>query len=246
MKDNENLYDKIKELIGTDPGNFSIMEDNINVDLQVEYFEFSKRMAEDFDSGWALDQIDTLHDPDFPLKSKKQILARLATTDNVTAYRAIESYNQDPDEELREWGLLAMQESRMHIESDLLEENQIFISTGLGGKNQKLRYFVALIARNRQELTGFQVKIIRDEFPYIMKKYDAEIEEFNAEAYLATFLLLLPIQHSVHKVFSEGIEECNQYGDFLRDSCIVTNVKKLSFEEIFNFIEQKKKKGTNF
>ena len=128
----------------------------------------------------------------------------------------------------------------MNIESHLLEENQIFISTGLGGREDKLRYFVVLIARNRETLTDLQLRIINSEFTEVLKKYDAEIEDSGASGYLATFQLLLPIRHPVKQVFSEGIDEVNQFGDFLRDTCIVTNVKKLSFKEIEDFIEQKK------
>ena len=129
----------------------------------------------------------------------------------------------------------------MNMESHLLEENQIVISTGLGGREDKLRYFVVLIARNRETLSDIQLRIINSEFSEVLKRYDAEIEDSNASGYLATFQLLLPIQHPVKQVFAEGIEEVNLFGDFLRDTCIVTNVKKLSFEEIEDFIEQKKK-----
>ena len=239
MKDSENLYDKIRELIGKQPGNLNIMEETIDVDLQVEYFEYSKRISQEYDGDWALDQIELLADPDFPSDAKKQLLARLATLEDVSAFRAIESYARHPDKELRDWSVMALQESKMHLESHLLEENQVFISTGLGGKNNKLRYFVVLIARNEEAFNDFQLKIIEGEFPYIMKKYDAEIEEFDSSGYLATFTLLLPIQFAVKEVFSEGISECNQYGDFLRENCIVTNVKKLTFKEIEDFIEKR-------
>jgi hypothetical protein len=241
MRDNENLYDKLRELIGKTPENFSIMEDTIDIDLQLEYFEYSKRISQEFNDEWAMDQIDLLVDPDYSLESKKMLLARLATMENVKAYRAIESYLNNPDVEIRDWSLMAFQESKMHLESHLLEESQIFISTGLGGKNNKLRYFVVLIARHRENLSEFQKKIVLNEFSFVMNQYEVEIEEFDTSGYLATFLLLLPIQHSVKDVFSEGIAECNQFGDFLRENCIVTNVKKLSFDEIIDFIELKKK-----
>ena len=169
MRDSENLYDKIKELIGKDPKNFSVMDDNIDVDLQLEYFEFSRRMAQEFDIDWALDQLDLLEDKEFPSESKKQLLARLASIDDVTAYRAIESYSSNPAQELREWSRLALHESRFQLESHLLEENQVFISTGLGGKNSKLRYFVVLIARDLKDLTPFQRKIIQQEFPFVFQ-----------------------------------------------------------------------------
>lgn len=239
MRDNENLYDKIKELLGKEPENLNILEENIDVDLQVEYFEYSKRVAQEYDSSIALDQKMLLEDPDYPIESKKLLLTQLANLDDVSAYRAIESYVNNPDKGLRDWSRLALQESRMHVESFLLGESQIIISTGLGGKDGKLRYFVALIARNMQELSEFEIKVIKDEFSFMLSRYGAEIEEFNASGYLASLVLLLPIQFAVQEVFNEGIAECNQYGDFLRDICIVTNVKKLSFQEITNFIEKK-------
>lgn len=240
MRDNENLYDKLKELIGKNPDNYSIMEETIDVDLQVEYFEFSKKISQEYSEDWALSQIDILADSEFPSDNKKLLLARLATMENVLAYRAIEAYSKEPDDMLKDWALLALQESKMHLESHLLEENQVFISTGLGGKNNKLRYFVVLIARNNTDFSDFQKKIIQNEFSFVMNQYDVDIEEFNASGYLATFVLCLPIQHAVKDVFTEGIQECNLFGDFLRENCIVTNVKKLSFQEIVDFIEKKK------
>jgi hypothetical protein len=37
----------------------------------------------------------------------------------------------------------------------------------------------------------------------------------------------------------EAIEECNEYGDFLNDDFIVTNVRVLSFEEIEDFLDKR-------
>ena len=41
----------------------------------------------------------------------------------------------------------------------------------------------------------------------------------------------------------EAINECNLYGDFLNDDFVVTNVKKLSFQEIKEFLEHKSEKN---
>ena len=241
MEDHENLYDKIRELFGAKPGSFNIMEDNIDVDLQMEYFEYSRKMAGELESDWAMERLEHLEDPGVSVKEKRQLLARLASVEDVGAYRAIERYVKAPDPGLKEWAMLALQESRMHLESELLEENQIFISTGLGGRNEKLRYFVVLIARNREKLSGPQQKIINIECQDVMKRFDAEMEEISFSGYLSTVLLLLPIHYPVKQVFNAVVEACNQYGDFLRENFIVTNVKKLSFREITDFIERKEK-----
>lgn len=238
MDEHENLYEKIREMLGDSHGSFSVLEHRIDMDLQVEYYECSRKLNAELDEQWALDHMQYLKEPGYSKEVKKNILARLATIDRVECYRAIESYLEEADESLRDWALLSLNESRMQIECKLLDENQVFISTGLGGKEKKLRYFVVLISRRRQELTMTQKKVIQNEFELVLKKYEAEMEEIRFSGYLATILLLLPIHHSMKSVFQEAINECNQYGDFLNDHFIVTNVRILSFREIEEFIEQ--------
>lgn len=245
MEDHENIYDKIREILGASPGTLNIMENEIDVGLQMEYFEFSRKIASEREDSWAMDQIGFLNDPETSPELKKQLLARLASVEKIEAFRTIENYCEKAEPDLRDWSLLALQESRMHLESELLGENQVFISTGLGGKDNKLRYFVVLISRMRKELTEFQRSIIEKEFSYSVEQNGGEIEEFDASGYLATFQVLVPLHCTVKNVFGAGIEECNQYGDFLRDNCIVTNVKKLTFNEIEDFIERKTDRGAD-
>jgi len=242
MKEHENLYDKIEEIFGKNPGNLNILEQKIDIDLQMEYFECSRKMASEYDECWAIEQSDSLMDTRYPTELKKRILARLATIDRVDCYRTIESYLSNPDEELKDWAALSFYESKMHLLGEILDENQIFISTGLGGKHHKLRYFVVLIARNRKELNKIQQRIIKSEMKYVLKKYDAEIEKVQFSGYLATVILLLPLRFAIKQMFQELIDECNLYGDFLKDNFIVTNAKLLSFNEIKNFIERKQNK----
>jgi hypothetical protein len=242
MEEHENLYEKIREMLGGSPGSFSILEHQIDMDLQVEYYECSRKLSAEVDEQWAFDQMQYLKEPGYSPEVKKNILARLATIARVECYRAIESFLEEADGSMRDWALLSLNESRMQMESRLLGENQVFISTGLGGKEKKLRYFVVLISRARQPLTPTQKKVIRNEFEYVLKKFDAEIEKVDYSDYLSTILLVMPIHHSLKQVFQEAISECNQYGDFLTDRFIVTNVRTLSFREIKDFIEKKSEK----
>jgi hypothetical protein len=242
MEEHENLYEKIQEILGGTPGNLKVLEDQIDMDLQVEYYECSRKLHANVEELWARDQAKYLNEPGYSDQVKMEILARLATIDRVECYRMIEAFHAEADDSLRDWALLALNESRMHIESKLLEENQVFISTGLGGKEQKLRYFVVLVSRADINLSPFQEKVISNEFDFILRKYDAELEEIRFSEYLATILLLVPMNHSLKVVFQEAIDECNKYGDFLKDEFIVTNVKTLSFPEIKNFLQRKEVK----
>ena len=238
MEEHENLYEKIREILGGTPGNLKILEQKIDMDLQMEYYDCSMRIREEKSDKWALEHMHYLTEPGYSVDVKKEILARMASVESVECYRAIEAYLEQALEPLLSWAILALNESRMLLESKIMDENQVFISTGLGGKDEKLRYFVVLMSRTKVELTASQQMVIKNEFEFILKKVDAHIEESSFSGYLATILLLLPMNHSLKAIFKEAIDECNRYGDFLNDDFIVTNVRVLSFGEIEEFLER--------
>lgn len=187
MEEHESLYEKIREILGINPGNLTVLEQKIDMDLQMEYYQCSMRVREQRSEDWALEQMDGLGAADYPVDLKKELLARLASIDRVECYRAIEAYTQHAPESLASWAFLALNESRMLLESKILDENQVFISTGLGGKDEKLRYFVVLMTQTKVDLTSTQKMVIKNEFDYILKKFDAEVEKVEFSAYLATF-----------------------------------------------------------
>lgn len=239
----ENIYDKIQEIFGESPGSFSILEEKIDIDLQMEYFEYSRSVKKDLDEEAVLQDMNEIYKPECTAEQKKKLLARLASVEKVEAYRFIENYLKEGHKEIRNWTILALQESRMLLESKLLEENQVFISTGLGGKGSKLRYFVVLIRKDTGEFPKFQQKIIHNEFEITLKKYDAEIEKLEYLGHYATLLVIVPLKVPLKDAFLEAIQECNQYGDFLRSNFIVTNVRELVMDEIEDFL--KKQEQTN-
>lgn len=239
MDEHENLYEKIQEILGGMQGNLKVLEQQIDMDLQVEYYECSLKMKEEKDDEWGMDHAKYLYEPGYSTQVKREILARLASIDKVESYRYIETFLDQAGEELHDWAVLALNENRMLLESRFLDESQVFISTGLGGKDERLRYFVALVSRSKLDLDVTQQKVIKNEFDFILKKFGAEIEEIHFSEHISTILLLLPMDLSLTEVIQEAIDECNKYGDFLNADFIVTNVKTLSFREIKDFLENK-------
>ncbi|HEC41194.1 MAG TPA: hypothetical protein ENI20_00005, partial [Bacteroides sp.] len=144
----ENIYDKIQEIFGESPGTLSILEEKVDIDLQMEYFELSKSVKRNINEKVVFEEKQEIYNPLWTKKQKKKLLAQLASLESVQAYRFIEAYLKNCNEEIRNWAILALQESRMLLESKLLDENQVFISTGLGGRDSKLRYFVVLICKD--------------------------------------------------------------------------------------------------
>ena len=134
----------------------------------------------------------------------------------------------------------------MLIQSSLLDEQQVFISTGLGGKGQKLRYYVVFINKNRQTiLNTTQQKLLKDEVIYELKKNDGEFESMDFSEGFSTVLAMVPLQADLKNLFRNIIDECNQYGNFLNEDMIVTNVKVLSKSEIIEMLKKKENPETD-
>ncbi len=234
----ENIYDKIQEIFGEVPGTFSILEEQIDIDLQMEYFEFSRHIKKGLDEAAIMKRKEQIFDFTLDEWERKSLFAMLASLENVAAYRTIEKYLKEGHQELRDWAILALQESRMLLESKLLEENQVFISTGLGGKGSKLRYFVVLIAKEKIEFSDLQKKIIKNEFEDTLGKYDAEIEKIEFLGYFATLVVMVPLKVALKDIFRSALIECNHYGNFMRSNFIITNVKELNLAEIKDFMKK--------
>jgi hypothetical protein len=240
MKDEE-FYNDIQKLFEDLPGNFNILEEQIDLEIQMKYFEISRKVREDEAEKNYLEFADELFMPDTKMDQKKEILIGLAGTDDVKAYRTLEKFLDQAGSEIRSWAVLAVQENRMLLQTSLLDEQQFFISTGLGGKGKKLRYYLVFINRNRNKLlTKTQQKLVKDELIFGLKPVDGEFESIDFSEGFCTSLILLPVTADIKKVFSNVVEECNQYGDFLEEDMIITNVKVLSRNEILDIINKQK------
>jgi hypothetical protein len=215
------------------------MEEQVDVELQMEYFNYSRDLKNRLSDKLMQEHQSDLFNPNISVDEKKNLLVLLASQDSVESFRAIEKYTQNPEPELRDWSILALQESRMVIQSSLMDEQQVYISTGLGGKGQKLRYFAALIGIGSVlEYSELQKKVIRTELEMMIKKVNGILEEINFYENLAVAVLLLPVKSDIQTIFSNVISECNLYGNFVQQDIIITNVKKMSFDEIKNFIKR--------
>ena len=233
IMENENIYRKIQEFFGGLNQNFSLMEDPVDVNVQMKYFEMSGRVNRKLTEQEILARKKDLFNPKVAIENKKALLVLMAGLPNPEVYRILESYAKESPEELTDWSKLALQENKLLLESTLLDNNnQVFISTGLGGKGHKLRYFVVLINKNGDDLKPFQQKVIQDEMQYTLQRYDSELEKLNFMHNYTTMRVVVPISSDLTKLFREGINECNQFGDFISPEFIVTNMKELSEDEI--------------
>lgn len=233
----DNIYNDIQRIFDDLPDNFNILEEQIDLEIQMKYFEYSKKIKEKETKKNYLEDGDQLFQPEISLDTKKELLIGLAGLDDVKAYRTIESYLKDSVGDMRSWAVLALQENRMLLQTSLLDEKQYFISTGLGGKDKKLRYYVVFIHRERDDLlSATQQKLLKDELIFCLKPDQGEFESIDFSEGFSSAQVLLPVTSDIKRVFTNVVEECNQYGDFLEEDMIITNVKVLSRSEILEII----------
>jgi hypothetical protein len=239
MEENK-FYNNIKKAFEDLPENYKILEEQINVEVQMKYFEFTKKLRNENITAECFKEREQLFDAEVEDERKKEILTAIAVYDDVKAYRTLEKFVEESEGELKQWATLALQESRMLMHSSLLDEQQVFISTGLGGKGQKLRYYVVFLNKGNDEmLNATQRKLLKDELIFELEKHEGEFESMDFMEGFSSSLIMLPLHVEIRDVFHNVIEECNQYGGFLQQDMVITNVKVMSRSEIIQLIHQK-------
>jgi hypothetical protein len=241
MKD-EIFYNNIQKALENLPDNFNILEEQIDIEIQMQYFEFIRESRENYNPVEIFENREELFLTETTLERKKEILAVLSVIDDVKAYRTIEKFLHSAEGFIKHWSILALQESRMLLQSSLLDEQQVFISTGLGGKGQKLRYFVVFLGTSEYMiLNKTQRKLLKDEVVFELKKNDGVFESIDFIEGFSTALVMLPLKADIRSIFRNIIDECNQYGNFLKVDLIVTNVKIMSKGEILDLLNKKER-----
>ena len=247
--DNENILEQLQEMLSNMPDAFSILEEEIDVATQLKYQKIRHKLVENKnDEESIFNQRDELFLEEKSIDEKKDLLILLAQIDDVKAFRTIEKFKNEneyknEDEEFKNWIILAYQESKMLMESSLLEEKKIFISSGLGGKGTSLRYFAVCFSESSTNFTKIQQKIIKSEFEFIFQQSESEIEEINFGDGFAIIIAIIPLKHQVHLLFKDAISQCNELGDFLRENILITNLKKFSVKEIEQVLKGKSHKN---
>ena len=224
-----------------DEQNYYMIEEEIDIDIQNKYFKLSRHLRQKATKDEVMERAHLLNDSAVSIDDKKGILVQLATLRDVEAYRLLEKTHRTfENEELNTWSVLAYNESRMILNGSLKNQQQVFISTGLGGKDGKFRYFVVLFPNDEiKAFSPFHKDFITKEFEFTLSHNKGLLEKTieTNDDYLS-FKILIPIKTNVPKLFKEILENCNQLAPFVSKQFIITNVNEMSKEEIYEFLEE--------
>ena len=244
----KNILEQFQQLLNLSEDGFQILEHQVPVETQMEYFKFNNRLSRKMP---AVEDIDIenlsagLYDTASSTDAIKKTLSTLALTRNPKAYRILEQYAQTAGKELTDWAHMALMEIRMALETELSDERHIYISTGLGGKGNKLRFYILLLSAAGNPFLDYQRQVIEREFTYLFLQEDGEIEQLNIRDNYVEVVTLAPIQADINRMIANVIRECNQYGDFLSNIVTLTNVKRLTQREIAEIIQKHENSRTS-
>lgn len=241
MSGQEDLLAKLRQTLreqGID--SFHILEELVPIEEQMAWFRYFDKLRKENNPFVRDEEVAALFSPDESVERKKRSLTLLASIPDVGAYRSIETYHSSPAEpELLHWSAMALVSSRIVLSSDLSGQQQVYISSGLGGLDKKLRFFTLFLTSNRQDLSALQKEIVEREFTFQLHMAGVVTEKFEIKHNYFTLLMLFPFDKDVHACLHAAVNECNQYGNFLDPKFLFTNVKVLSEKEIENLMKKK-------
>jgi len=231
-------HEDIRKFLENIPDKFDILKEGIDVQTQKEYIDYSHT----FDHGELTEKetlflSNILFDNDAPVEAKKKALALLAHLGTIIAFRQIEKYHKNPDKDLKQWAALALQECKMFLESSLIDVSMGFISSGLGGLNNRLRYYFLILPSTEKPFTKTQKDIIKEELPIVCKNLNSVLETIDFSENFVGVTILVPMDVAVGTVIETGIKECNALSGFVFEHYYVTNQKIPDKSEIHNFIK---------
>lgn len=228
-------------------GDIHIMERSIPVELQVEYFRFAGNYKKRLPPGFAAtdEQCEEWYaqmtgQPDaVPSALARDLLVKLAASRNPKAFNLLKQYvQQDPKPAELDWAYLALMESEVSLSAELSEKQQVYIATGLGGKGDKLRFYMLIPSKDLQAFKEYEKQVIEREFNYYFPKADCEVENLLVNTNYVELFILIPFRSDIRQLMARVIEECNEYGDFLASVYTITNVKILTIKEIEKVLEE--------
>jgi hypothetical protein len=239
MKEKDDVFERFRNSFDRSGGHFHVLEQRIPIEVQIEYIKYSEQMRKNHtemtDDEYHV-YTQSLSNETLSSEHKKYILSALAISSDVRAYRLLEDYAQHPEADVTYWTYMALMESRISLETELLGEKQICISTGLGGKGEKLRFYVLIIALKEEPFQEYQRQTIESEFTFYLPIENIEIERLTIHDLYVELVLLIPVRKDIPAILDHVITECNQYGNFISNIVTVTNVKELSADEVAEII----------
>ncbi len=228
----------LREILGKIK-NVNVLEEVKDPKSVFEYLKLSVELKKEIDKNKILEQKDRLFDPELDIEERKKLLIQLASVDELEAYQILEKFSSDLlADQVSDFVKIALQESRALLQSTLLGEPTVLITSGLGGKEDKLRYFIILFAKEKKPFTLTQKQIIEKEANFIAEENNCIIEKLDIHDYLVIITMLIPYTTLPTDILENLVENINYLGDFLCKDYVLRNDRTLTTRESKQLVDK--------
>jgi hypothetical protein len=228
------------------PKHWRVSENGAPLSAQREYIDYHRYVDPEKCMQADVAEIGkTLFSHKATIEEKKRALVILAHNGTVEAYRTLEKYVGQAEEELAGWAALALHECQAFLEASLEDASVGMAMGGLGGAGDKMRYFLAVKAKKGSELARAGQAAIEVTFRQVGQRLNVEIERFQFGQGYAAMEVLIPLDVAVAEFAERGIRATNRVDVLLEKDYYVRNDRVPTENEMLNWV-QETKESSNF
>lgn len=209
---------EIESLLDSIPNEFRVIENKIDAKVMEEYYTIAESLEDKTQDSIIINknnQTESSSKDDI-----KKLLVRLSKIGDVKSYRKIEEIIESCKPEILDFSCVALNFARLNLESNLSDEPVGFISTALGGKGKKLRYYFIVTSKERID-EDKELEIIR-ELNNICIKDNSELEEIENHGNYMLVKILVSMDFAIGNVIDKLTGNCS----FLDKEYMCTNLEK--------------------
>ena len=231
--------DPIGDILRNLPERLNVVKRGINPDVQQAYLEYADCIdSDEYADQNAIVKGQKLLSAETSLQEKKKYLVLLAREGTAEACLMIDKFVETADQALADWAILALETCWLLTESRLFDKEMGMLVSGLGGEDDRLRYFFAVPSKDGLVLTDAHQKELEQAFVRACNRFDSIMEEFQVHREYITLRLLIPQDVAVATVIEGGIAESNQNSQLLHPDYFVTNTNIPTDEEILHYVRR--------
>ncbi|MDR2814549.1 MAG: hypothetical protein LBB79_07865 [Prevotellaceae bacterium] len=215
------------------PHKIKVVDLELDIKTQMEYFAFLSEASQEYGNENPTNAFrEQAFDTSVPLKERKRKLAWLSCSEEVEVLRTLEQYEESCPEDVKDFVTMCIYQCRTGIESALLGERHAVVVSGMGGKDNRIRYFAALATLSGEPWSTTEQHLLHEELMLTSKEYDAVVEMLEFSGKYAKMLLLTPITLSPVTIVRKAKNASNELGVFISQQEVITNISLLPDEKL--------------
>jgi len=218
---------------------------NLGKDFIFEFLETYSKLSKEHFLFEELLENNPLELPEKNIDSIKKWLVHISKFTRTESLEIFKEVLENPEfTEIHAWAQMCDMILKANFRSEILNEDQMFMLTGMGGKDNKIRMFVGFVTDNKVDFTEVQANVLKKELSFTLNKHKGELEKIEFDAEVAKAIFLLPFDARIGDIISQAVEKANELGHYIKDNFLFTNNGELSRHEILDFFEKKEKPQT--